>query len=124
MENENKLFDLKSRIEQYNKDIAEVMYDFASDLLDQVADEDVLQLYQDNSDIFSKLSSQSKDEILKNKELLNSAIMVIIDYLQNKPITKEEFNEMTLDEIMEYITNLVEDKEISLFDIIQYLERQ
>lgn len=118
MENENKLFDLKSRIEQYNKDIAEVMYDFASDLLDQVADEDVLQLYQDNSDIFSKLSSQSKDEILKNKELLNSAIMVIIDYLQNKPITKEEFNEMTLDEIMEYITNLVEDKEISLFDII------
>jgi len=118
MENDNKNFDLKSRIEQYNKDIAEVMYDFASDLLDQVADEDVLQLYQDNSDIFSKLSSQSKDEILKNKELLNSAIIVIIDYLQNKPITKEEFNEMTLDEIMEYITNLVEDKEISLFDII------
>ena len=124
MENDNKNFDLKSRIEQYNKDIAEVMYDFASDLLDQVADEDVLQLYQDNSDIFSKLSSQSKDEILKNKELLNSAIIVIIDYLQNKPITKEEFNEMTLDEIMEYITNLVEDKEISLFDIIQYLERK
>lgn len=124
MKNENKPFDLESRIKQYNKDIAEVTYDFASDLLDQVADEDVLKLYQDNSDIFSKLSSKSKDEILNNKELLDSAISIIIDYLTNKPITEEEFNEMTLDEIMEYITNLVEDKEISLFDIIQYLERK
>lgn len=124
MENDNKPFDLENRIAQYNRDIAEVMYDFASDLLDQVADEDVLELYKDNDDIFSKISAKSKDEILENKELLSSAINVMIEYLNNRPLTEEEFNDMTFEDIMNYIAELIEDKKISLFDIIQYLERK
>lgn len=118
MENENKNFDLENRIKQYNKDIAEVMYDFASDLLNQIADEDVLKMYEDNSNIFSKLSALSKEEILMDKDLLCESIDVMLEYLNNKPLTEEEFDNMTLDEIIEHITNLVEDKEISLFDII------
>ena len=123
MENEKKPFDLDSRIQQYHLDVAELMYELASDLLDQVADEDVLRLYKDNSDVFSKLSAKSKEEILQDKYLLNSAIITLKEYLEHKPLTKEEFDEMDLTEIIEYVRDLMERKEIDPFEVIQYLER-
>lgn len=122
MEMKQNNFDLEKRIEQYKIRQAQLMYDFASELLDQVADEDVLKLYKDNSDIFSKLSTLSKEDILKNKPLMTDAINVLIDYLKNKPLTKEEYENMTFEEIFNYITNLLDNKQLDLFDYIKYLE--
>ena len=122
MEMKQNNFDLEKRIEQYKIRQAQLMYDFASELLDQVADEDVLKLYKDNSDIFSKLSTLSKEDILKNKPLMADAINVLIDYLKNKPLTKEEYENMTFEEIFNYITNLLDNKQLDLFDYIKYLE--
>lgn len=122
MEMKQNNFDLEKRIEQYKIRQAQLMYDFASELLDQVADEDVLKLYKDNNSVFSKLSTLSKEDILKNKPLMTDAINVLIDYLKNKPLTKEEYDEMTFDEIFAYITNLLDNKQLDLFDYIKYLE--
>lgn len=115
-------FNLNERIEQYRINQAQLLYEFASDLLDQVADEDVLELYKDNSDVFSKLSTLSKEEILNDKVLLMKAVNVLINYLENKPLTEEEYDEMTFDEILDYVNELIEDKKVCLFDIIKYLE--
>lgn len=122
MEMKQNNFDLEKRIEQYKTEQAQLMYDFASELLDQVADEDVLKLYKDNNNVFSKLSTLSKEDILKNKPLMTDAINVLIAYLKNKPLTKEEYDEMTFDEIFAYITNLLDNKQLDLFDYIKYLE--
>lgn len=124
MEIKQNNFDLEKRIEQYKLNQAQLMYDFASELLDQVEDEDVLKLYSDNSQIFSKLTTLSKEEILKNKSLLADAINVLIDYLKHRPLTREEYENMTFDEIFDYINNLVGYKDVDLFDFVKYLENK
>lgn len=117
-----KEFNLEEKIEQYNNKIGQLMYEFASELLDQVADEDVLKLYEDNNKVFSKLSARSKESILQDKELLQDAINILIEHLDKKPITREEYDEMTFDEILSYISDLLNEKEIDLFDYIKFLE--
>lgn len=119
--NKNK-FNLDERLNKYNKDSAQLMYDLASDLLNQVSDEDILKLYKDN-DIFSVISTMSNEEILDNIDMLKDTINILITHLKSKSLTEEEYDCMTLDEIILYISNLIEDKSINLFDIIKYLEQ-
>lgn len=117
-------FNIDERLKQYDLDQAKLMYALASDLLNEVADEDVLKLYEDNNDIFSKLSSKSKQEILSEPNLLKSAINVLVNHLVDQPLTREEYEEMDIAELMDYISALMEDKKLDLFDIIKYIEQK
>ena len=121
MKTEGKKFNLEERFSQYKKDSAQLLYDLASDLLSQVSDDDVLQLYKDNK-VFMKISTMSNEDLLNNVDILKESINILINYLETRPLTKEEFEEMTIDEIFQYISDLIEDKELTLFDIIKYLE--
>lgn len=123
MKTEGKKFNLEERFSQYKKDSAQLLYDLASDLLSQVPDDDVLQLYKDNK-VFMKISTMSTEDLLDNVDILKESINILINYLETRPLTEEEFEEMTIDEIFQYISDLIEDKELTLFDIIKYLEQK
>lgn len=122
MKNENNKFDLEKRLEQFNIESAQLLYDLASDLLNQIPDEDILQLYQDYNDIFSKLSSLSKEEILKERVLLQDAVAVLISNTEKQELTEEDFENMTMEEIVTYVSKLMKDKDLDVFDLIKMVE--
>lgn len=93
---EIKLFDLKN---EYNLNISEVMYNYATKLLDQVADEDILDLYANNN-CFATISTMNKEEILENQYLLADAISALEKHIESKEYENE------IDEVIEQIRSL------------------
>lgn len=90
----NEIFLQELRTE-YELNIAEVMYQYASKLLDQVEDDDILDLYAEN-DCFGKISRMNKEEILKNEDLLEETILVLEQHIatRNDDEDKAKFEEM------------------------------
>lgn len=93
---------------QFLKNVAEAKYKYASDLLNLVDDDNVINLYQNYNKIFSTLSGMSKEQILNSPELLNAAIEVLEDYFDNY-ISEDEFNNMGRDEQIQLIVEALDE---------------
>ena len=93
---------------QFLKNVAEAKYKYASDLLNLVDDDNVINLYQNYNKIFSTLSGMSKEQILSSPELLNAAIEVLEDYFDNY-ISEDEFNNMGRDEQIQLIVEALDE---------------
>ena len=93
---------------KFLKNIREAKYQYASDLLNLVDDDNVINLYQSYNKIFSTLSSMSKDQILDNPALLDAAIEVLEDYFDNY-ISEDEFNNMGRDEQIQLIVEALDE---------------
>lgn len=93
---------------KFFKKIAEAKYEYASDLLNLVDDDNVINLYQNYNKIFSTLSGMSKEQILNSPELLDAAIEVLEDYFDNY-ISEDEFNNMGRDEQIQLIVEALDE---------------
>lgn len=93
---------------QFLKNVAEAKYKYASDLLNLVDDDNVINLYQNYNKIFSTLSGMSKEKILNSPELLDAAIEVLEDYFDNY-ISEDEFNNMGRDEQIQLIVEALDE---------------
>lgn len=93
---------------QFLKNVAEAKYKYASDLLNLVDDDNVINLYQNYNKIFSTLSGMSKEQILNSPELLDAAIEVLEDYFDNY-ISEDEFNNMGRDEQIQLIVEALDE---------------
>lgn len=93
---------------EFLKNVAEAKYKYASDLLNLLDDDDVIEVYSNYNKIFSTLSGMSKEEILKDETLLCASIEVLEEYLDNR-IDEEDFNEMDRDDQIELIVSALED---------------
>lgn len=93
---------------KFLKKIEEAKYEYASDLLNLVDDYNIINLYQTYSKIFSTLSGMSKEQILENKVLLDSAIEVLEEYFDNY-VSEDEFNSMERDEQIQLIVEALDE---------------
>lgn len=93
---------------KFLKNVEEVKYQYASDLLNLVDDDSIIDLYQTYNKIFSTLSGMSKEQILDNPNLLDAAIEVLEDYFDNY-ISEDEFNELDRDNQIQLIVDALDD---------------
>lgn len=109
---------------QYDKLESELLYEKAVDLFNLITDselENLLKLAPENN-ILINLSNKPTEEIKKNKVLLQKAIDLFIKTIESRNLTQDEFDCMTLDEIKEYINNIIVDKRSILLGVINRLE--
>ena len=95
---------------EFLKKITEAKYKYASDLLNLVDDDSVINLYQKYNKIFSTLSGMSKEQILNNSELLNAAIEVLEEHFDNY-VSEEEFNNMNREEQIQMVVDALDECE-------------
>ena len=107
---------------KFKSKFGELLYEYANELLSMLDDTEVLDLYEKNNKIFSTLSSMKKDEIVNDHDLLKLAINTLEAYLQNRGLSKYEYNKMDAEEIGLYIINLIGHEET--YDLIKELENE
>lgn len=90
------------------RNVAEAKYQYASDLLNLVDDDNVIDLYKSYNKIFSTLSSMSKEQILENTDLLDASIEVLEEYFENY-VSEDEFNDLTRDEQIQLIVDALDE---------------
>jgi len=76
-----------------------------------LTDDELTKIYEKENELFGFLSSQREEEVLQRPDLIQKAIDVFAEYLKNKDLTFEDFQEMDFNEINNYISNLVKDKD-------------
>lgn len=116
--------DLLSVLSQYDKLESELLYNKAVDLCNLITDSELENLlkYSPENTIILKLGNKPTEEIKRNKKLLKDAIDLFIKTIESRNLTQEEFDSMTLDELKEYINNIITDKRSILLGVINRLE--
>ena len=111
-----KLFDSYNRqhVEVYNK----MLFSLAQDIMKFLTDDELTKIYEKENELFGFLSSQREEEVLQRPDLIQKAIDVFAEYLKNKDLTFEDFQEMDFNEINNYISNLVKDKDQKTYEAI------
>lgn len=113
---------------EYGKKEIELLYSKAVALMNLLNDEEYEEVITSHTDVFAIASHPEKGEFyLQDRENLISIIDIFSEYINAKGLSKDEFNVMTLDEIKEYITDIVGNIDIfdpeTLFQIIKNLEQ-
>lgn len=116
--------DLISILSQYDRLESELLYNKAVDLFNLITDSELEKLLKSSpeNNILLKLGNKPTEEIKRNKELLKDAIDLFIRTIESRNLTQDEFDCMTLDEIKEYINNIIVDKRSILLGVINRLE--
>lgn len=116
--------DLISILSQYDKLESELLYNKAVDLFNLITDSELEELLKSSpeNNTLLKLGNKPTEEIKRNKELLKDAIDLFIRTIESRNLTQDEFDCMTLDEIKEYINNIIVDKRSILLGVINRLE--
>ena len=95
---------------------------------DSLSDEEYEQVITDNADIFKLASHPEKGEFyLQDKHNLVQIIDIFSKFIKTKGLSKDEFKIMTLDEVKEYMVDVINDitsfEPDELFTIVKNLEK-
>ena len=107
---------------QYEEKEVKLLYDKAVALMNLLSDEEYEQVITDNADIFKLASHPERGEFyLQDKHNLAQIVDI------TKGLSKDEFKIMTLDEVKEYmvdvINNITSFEPDELFTIVKNLEK-
>ena len=117
---------------QYEEKEVKLLYDKAVALMNLLSDEEYEQVITDNADIFKLASHPEKGEFyLQDKHNLVQIIDIFSKFIKtkglSKGLSKDEFKIMTLDEVKEYMVNVINDitsfEPDELFTIVKNLEK-
>lgn len=108
---------LKELLKRQEKEKSELLFKHAKELMDMITDEELVEIYSQYPELFSELSYGS-DKLY----LVENAINIFAEYLMNKGISKDEFGVMTVDDVIEYLSQLITEKNDMLWNIIKQLE--
>lgn len=116
---------------QYEEKEVKLLYDKAVALMNLLSDEEYEQVITDNADnadIFKLASHPSRDEFyLQDKHNLVQIIDIFSKFIKTKGLSKDEFKIMTLDEVKEYMVDVINDitsfEPDELFTIVKNLEK-
>lgn len=116
--------DLINVLTQYDQLESELLYNKAVDLFSLITDAELEGLLKSSpeNNILIKLGNKPTEEIKRNKDLLKDAIDLFIRTIESRNLTQDEFDCMTLDEIKDYINNIIVDKRSILLGVINRLE--
>lgn len=118
----NKMKRMESILLKHKQEIAKTLYCKAVDLMNMVSDIELYKLYQDYAEEFAEMSKmQTIEEAYKYEDTIYKIIGILINYLSHRGLTEEEFEEMDKQEFIEYIGNLLWEKDLSYEDV-KFLE--
>jgi hypothetical protein len=90
--------------------------------LSLISDNELLKLFDSNPEIFSRLSSMNEDNMIGFEKEIKDAIKLFSNLLENKGLSKDEYNAMTKDEIDDYMNNLLLKENKDIYNIIKLIE--
>lgn len=117
---------------QYEEKEVKLLYDKAVALMNLLSDEEYEQVITDNADIFKLASHPERGEFyLQDKHNLVQIIDIFSKFIKtkglSKGLSKDEFKIMTLDEVKEYMVDVINDitsfEPDELFTIVKNLEK-
>lgn len=116
---------------QYEEKEVKLLYDKAVALMNLLSDEEYEQVITDNADnadIFKLASHPEKGEFyLQDKHNLVQIIDIFSKFIKTKGLSKDEFKIMTLDEVKEYMVDVINDitsfEPDELFTTVKNLEK-
>ena len=76
-----------------------------------LTDEELTKIYEKENELFGFLSSQREEDILQRPDLIQRAIDIFAEYLKNKDLTFEDFQQMELVEINNYMSSFIKNKD-------------
>lgn len=100
--------------EIYNK----LLFSLAQDIMKMLTDDELTKIYEKENELFGFLSSQREEDILQRPDLIQGAIDIFVEYLKNKDQSFEEFQEMDISEIKNYISNFIKNKDKKTYEAI------
>ena len=96
-----------------------MLFKHARELMEMITDEELVKIYSQNPGIFSELSQETEYK----EEYISEAISIFVEYLRNKGLSKDEFEVMTFDDVMGYVSNILSNmSSSSLYEFIKELE--
>lgn len=104
----------KQHQEVYNK----MLFSLAQDIMKFLTDEELTKIYEKENELFGFLSSQREEDILQRPDLIQRAIDIFAEYLKNKDLTFEDFQQMELVEINNYISSFIKNKDQKTYEAI------
>lgn len=119
---ENKMKTLESILLKYDQEVSKLLYFKAVDLMNLISDIELYKLYQDFPEQFAEVSKmKSIEDVQKIKDTVYEVIEILTNYLNNRGLTEEEFEEMDKQEFIDYIGNVLWEKDLSYEDV-KFLE--
>lgn len=119
---ENKMKTLESILLKYDQEVSKLLYFKAVDLMNLISDIELYKLYQEFPEQFAEVSKmKSIEDVQKIKDTVYEVIKILTDYLNNRGLTEEEFEEMDKQEFIDYIGNVLWEKDLSYEDV-KFLE--
>jgi len=88
-----------------------------------LTDEELTKIYEKENELFGFLSSQREEEVLQRPDLIQRAIDIFAEYLKNKDLTFEDFQEMEIDEVNNYISNFIKNRDQKTYEAILQLKK-
>ena len=119
---ENKMKTLESILLKYDQEVSKLLYFKAVDLMNLISDIELYKLYQDFPEQFAEVSKmKSIEDVQKIKDTVYEVIEILTNYLNNRGLTEEEFEDMDKQEFIDYIGNVLWEKDLSYEDV-KFLE--
>lgn len=123
----NYVKELNNLFSSYNRQHKEIynkmLFSLAQDIMKLLTDEELTEIYEKENELFGFLSSKREEEILQNPQLIQKAIDIFTEYLKNKDLTFEDFQQMDLLEVSDYISNFIQNKDLKTFEAILQLKK-
>ena len=123
----NYIKELEKLFESYNQQHVEVynkmLFSLAQDIMKMLTDEELTKIYEKENELFGFLSSKREEEVLQRPDLIQRAIDIFAEYLKNKDLTFEDFQEMEINEVNNYISNFIKNKDQKTYEAILQLKK-
>lgn len=114
---------MKKLLQEFKLKEANLKYEKAKKLLELITDEEFEQIVSDYPEVFANITCISKDEDkIKYSESIEQAINIFIECIESRGLSKDEYDAMTADDIIDYLRSIFDKDIINLYPIIQHLE--
>lgn len=113
---------LENILLKYQKLEAKLKYEKAQEILSLISDEELYELFTKYPAVFQKLSGMSSEDAYKNLDDIEKATEIFINQIKSRGLTRDEYDIMTKDDIIEYFGKLFKKDNFDIFDIIKVLE--
>lgn len=114
---------LEEIILKYEEDKAQLLYAYIKKLMELTSDEEFETIVTQNSQVFKQCQQINPAILAPHMSILEKAFDIFVRYLSDRGLTKDEFTEMTMDDVKDYISSLIWCKDEDLFNVIKMLEK-
>lgn len=107
---------------KYQKLEAKLKYEEAQELLSLISDDELYELFMKYPEVFQNVSDIKIETAYKNIKDIEDAINIFINHINSRNLTREEYDAMTKDDILDYFGNLFKKTNADILDTINGLE--